>query len=355
MNLGKPFAGEAAAGLFLKDSRLIIRQDAADAIAFDQMNAKFHYDRKHQPMFMKQGDYALIKLHKDYNIPFAASRKYSQQFVNPFQIIEKVGRLAYRLNIPDTWRIHPVFSVAQLESCPPPKADPFQRFRPDHSKSVYVDENTNNVKSFELLRIINKRKIKIKDTEYLIQWKDYGLEHNAWKNFSKLSDAMDLIKEYEDAARTTTIIPGKIQSAAKAPKTKSDRAKKYKSPPPELKKPFATSSAVVTTRKPSVTSSAVATTRKLSATSSAVAITRKPFATNSAVAGSTSDLIPHDQRFAVVIPFKPVSSALVQGKPFATSSSDTRPSPATSLSAVPPPPANSGLFHALIRRSSRLQ
>lgn len=91
LDLGKP-STTAAAGLSLKDSRLITRLEAADAIAFGQMNAKFYYDRKHQPLFIKQGNYALIKLPKGYNIPSTASRKYSQQFVGPFQITEKVGR-----------------------------------------------------------------------------------------------------------------------------------------------------------------------------------------------------------------------------------------------------------------------
>ena len=71
------------------------RLDVADSIAFAQMNSKFHYDRKHQPMILAVGDYALLLLHKGYSIPSAPNRKLDQQYVGPFQVTEKVGLLAY--------------------------------------------------------------------------------------------------------------------------------------------------------------------------------------------------------------------------------------------------------------------
>ena len=46
-------------------------------------------------MFMKQSDYAFIKLYKGYNILAATSRKYSQQFVKFFRIIKKIKRFVY--------------------------------------------------------------------------------------------------------------------------------------------------------------------------------------------------------------------------------------------------------------------
>ena len=50
-------------------SRKGARIAATDAISFAQMNFKHHYNRKHQPMFIKVGDYALLRLHKGYSIP----------------------------------------------------------------------------------------------------------------------------------------------------------------------------------------------------------------------------------------------------------------------------------------------
>ena len=83
----------------LKKRRFIICQNVNDIIVFDQMNVKFHYNKKHEFMFMKQKNVTLIKLHKSNNIFSIINKKYNQQFVEFFIIIEKIDRLIYRLNI----------------------------------------------------------------------------------------------------------------------------------------------------------------------------------------------------------------------------------------------------------------
>ena len=183
--------------LTLKKRRLITRQNASDVIVFDQMNVKFHYDRKHESMFMKQEDVTLIKLHKDHNIFSTISKKYDQQFVEFFIIIEKIDRLTYRLNIFSNWFIHSIFNVAQLKKCSSFSTDSFKRFRSDHFDFVFVNDDTINVKFFELSRIINKRMIKKRDIEYLVEWKNYESEHDVWRSLSKLENAMNFVKKYE--------------------------------------------------------------------------------------------------------------------------------------------------------------
>ena len=110
----------------------VVRVDASDAIAFAQMNNKFHYDRAHHPQFLREGDWAALRLHRGYNVPStrATGRKYGQQFAGPFKVLGREGRLAYRLDIPAHWGIHPVFTIAQLEPRPDPATDPYNRPRP---------------------------------------------------------------------------------------------------------------------------------------------------------------------------------------------------------------------------------
>ena len=177
---------------------------AEDAISFAQMNFKFHYDRKHQPMFMKVGDYALIRLHKGYSIPAiqagSLSTKLARQYVGPFRVLAKVGRLAYRLDIPAHWQIHPVFTIAQLEPAEAPADDPFHRPRPDHPPSVFVQGDTDEWKSFEIDQLLNKRTTRRGrglSTEYLVRWKGYGPEYDQWYNIKDLADAIELVNAYE--------------------------------------------------------------------------------------------------------------------------------------------------------------
>lgn len=78
---------------------------------------KQHYDRHHQSQIFNSSESVYLKLHKGYAIPSFAivSPKLSQQLAGPFRIVERVGSLAYRLQLPPNWRIHDVISVDHLE------------------------------------------------------------------------------------------------------------------------------------------------------------------------------------------------------------------------------------------------
>ena len=41
--------------------------------------------------------------------------KLQKKFVGPFEIVEKIGAQAYRLKLPDSWKIHDVFHISLLK------------------------------------------------------------------------------------------------------------------------------------------------------------------------------------------------------------------------------------------------
>jgi len=103
-----------------------IRQSAREALIFAQAKMSIHYNGKHQPLELKPGDKAYISIagsmETGYHLPHTISHKLSPQRVGPFEILRKVGRLAYELRIPKTWKIHPIISIVNLE---PHKPDTF--------------------------------------------------------------------------------------------------------------------------------------------------------------------------------------------------------------------------------------
>ena len=151
---------------------LRIRNSAKDVIDFANINVKYHYDRHYQPMFLKVGDYAFLRLHKGYNIPanLGVIKKLTQQYVDSFKVLERIDRLIYRLNVPEDWKVHSVFTIAQLK--PAPRLDSFDRPRSEYPPSVFVEGNIDTSKSYDLERLLNKRVIRKKRglvTEYLIR------------------------------------------------------------------------------------------------------------------------------------------------------------------------------------------
>ena len=187
---------------------LSARANTTKAISFALLNQKLAYDRRHQPLFMKVGKWALLQLHKGYSIPATAgvTKMLTQQYVSPFRIMEKVDCLAYRLDVLSDWRIHPVFSMAQLEPAPPPAEDPFGRPFPSNPPPVFVEGNTDKVKSFKVERLLNKqqvRKGKGRAVKYLVRWKCYGPKWDKWYNVKELNNAAALVNDYKAGLAST--------------------------------------------------------------------------------------------------------------------------------------------------------
>ena len=169
--------------------------DAKDAIAFASSRMKESYDKQHKPMFFKIGDKVKLRLHRGYKVPAIPNRKLGQQFVGPFTVTGRIGRLAYRLDLPTTWRVHPVISVAQLEPWPN-ENDPFGRPQPNTQPTVIVQGQ----EEYEIERLLRKRTIRRGrrySTEYLVRWVGWGPEHDSWFNVKDLGNARDLVEEFD--------------------------------------------------------------------------------------------------------------------------------------------------------------
>jgi hypothetical protein len=143
-----------------------------------------YYDKKRDDVSFKIGDFVYIKLakfgHSGYTLPNDASKKLSQQNVGPFRILQSVGRLAYKLDIPSTWKIHPVISVAHLERHHP---DPYNRQLPPPPDIIHDtdDDSHEEWEVEEVLRSRLKGKDKNKRKEWRIKRKGFGSEHNTWE------------------------------------------------------------------------------------------------------------------------------------------------------------------------------
>lgn len=89
--------------------------DAKDAITCAAMRMKEWYDKSHQPKFFKLGELVKLRLHRGYRVPAIKSKKLGPRLIGPFPVVERIGRLAYRLRLPPMMRIHNVILVAHLE------------------------------------------------------------------------------------------------------------------------------------------------------------------------------------------------------------------------------------------------
>ena len=99
--------------------------------------------------------------------------------MNPFKIIRRIKRLIYKLKLSNHQKIYPVFTIIILKSDLAIKDDSYNRLRPNHPDSVFVNKNIEFLKSFKISKIIDKRVIyknrtKKKIIEYLVRQTEYG-------------------------------------------------------------------------------------------------------------------------------------------------------------------------------------
>lgn len=73
---------------------------------------------------------------------------------------------------------------------------------------MFVEGNTDKLKSFEIERLLNKYQVKKKRgqaIEYLVCWKRYGLKWDRWYNIKEFSNVATFVEDYEVGLATTKI------------------------------------------------------------------------------------------------------------------------------------------------------
>ena len=76
------------------------------------LQAKY-YNRKHRDIKLNVGELVLLSTRnlKMKGIP----EKLKKRFVGPFKIEQRIGQQAYKLSLPENWKIHPVFHISLLK------------------------------------------------------------------------------------------------------------------------------------------------------------------------------------------------------------------------------------------------
>nr|GEY02882.1 retrotransposable element Tf2 [Tanacetum cinerariifolium] len=80
---------------------------------------KCYADKRRKPLEFSVGDYVLLKVSPWKGVVrFAKKGKLAPRFVGPFDIVEKVGLVAYRLDLPEELNgVHDMFHVSNLNKC----------------------------------------------------------------------------------------------------------------------------------------------------------------------------------------------------------------------------------------------
>ena len=120
------------------------------------------------------------------------------------KIKKKLSDVVSELDLPDNFRIHPVFHISKLKKyIQYDNQFPIRTQINSNNNSRPLPEMYNNnddIPEYEVEKILDKREIKRgrnRIIQYLIKWKGYPEYESTWEPMTNLINAPDIIREYE--------------------------------------------------------------------------------------------------------------------------------------------------------------
>lgn len=122
--------------------------------------------------------------YRQFSVHNQSFHKLLPKFYGPFKVLDRVGAVAYQLELPVGSEIHNVFHVSQLKFCRDPHSNPIQPL-PQHSYTVPVKR--------EPEAILDRKMVKrgrLAATKVLVKWQNLPPKQATWEFY------YDLLKQF---------------------------------------------------------------------------------------------------------------------------------------------------------------
>jgi hypothetical protein len=167
-----------------------IRTAAEKAMMKAKEVIKKAYDRRRVPsQTYKTGDQVWLEAKNVKTL--RPTEKLASKRLGPFTILKKVGHAAYKLQLPATWRIHPVFHESLLLPYHSPEYEIQIKNLPDHPPPEVVGDH----EEWEVEEILDSR-YRRRKLEYLVKWKGYPSEENTWQTEEDVKNAKEAVESF---------------------------------------------------------------------------------------------------------------------------------------------------------------
>ena len=127
-----------------------------------------------------------------------ALKKLNAKFHRPFKVLEAVGKLAYKLELPLTWTIHNTFHESKLKPAHEPTFPKQKEPHPRPPPNIINGEEEHKVKTIQKVRKKHGK------CEFLIKWKGLPQEEASWEPEEHMDNAKEAIKDFYKRNPTVT-------------------------------------------------------------------------------------------------------------------------------------------------------
>jgi hypothetical protein len=156
---------------------------------------KSYADKQRSERQFMVGEQVLLKL-QPYAQASVVNRqhpKLSYKFFGPYSILERIGAVAYKLQLPTTAKVHPVFHVSPLKPFIPKYTPVFSDLPaiPDLAAATVEPE-----------AILERRMVRLGNaaaTQILIKWRGLDAVHATWEDYDLLKLCFPQAALWEEA------------------------------------------------------------------------------------------------------------------------------------------------------------
>lgn len=188
---------------FLARMRNIMRT-AMERLQRAQATQKATADKHRRHLEFQEGDQVMLSTRNlNLQLPVQCPKLQARR-CGPFKVLQKLSPVSYKLQLPDNWRIHPVFHIEYLLPYQTTTEFP-TRPKPDIPPPQLLDGEAYYTVESILRRRWNGR---TKCLEYLVKWQGYPSEHNSWHPGPQLEEQDDVARMIQDFTAKYHTAPG---------------------------------------------------------------------------------------------------------------------------------------------------
>ena len=133
--------------------------------------------------------YLKLQPHRQVTLRKEQQHKLSSKYHGPFLIVEKVGAVAYKLELPAGSQVHPVFHVSQLKLCK--GSTNMMGILPHCGPDGLLTAEPIAILDRKLAKVNNKRVVYV-----LVKWTNHNDEDATWECYSDLLQRFPNFEEH---------------------------------------------------------------------------------------------------------------------------------------------------------------